>query len=108
MGKTNIEDWVANYRRRKWRFAERAVKQRDHCKAKWTEVLLQWSPVILLDGFRRPGRPSLRFDDEIRQYIEYVYGDLGENWMSVASDEDTWKLLENDFVAQRWNTHGDF
>ena len=80
-----MEGWHHMYRRRKWRFAGRVVRQTGN---RWSTRAVHWVPC---NGHgRRPGRPFIRWSDDIANYA-------GGNWADVAADTEWWAVLEEGF-----------
>ena len=81
-----IENWVRQYRRKKWRMAGRLATAED---GRWSQKILTWRP--LSGAGRCPGRPKLRWADALERYA-------GGDWVSTAADPSQWRLLEDGFV----------
>ena len=82
----NLEDWVVNHRRRKWRFAGRVARCAD---ARWSKRMLTWIPVLAAG--RGAGHPHTRWDDCIVRLA-------GGDWPKHARDENLWSLLSEAYV----------
>ena len=82
----NMEDWVAQFRRRKWTFAGKAVRQTDD---RWSKLVLSWCPNH--GAGREKGRPKTIWSDDI-------IGVVGGDWMDAAFDEDSWECLKFGYV----------
>ena len=87
-GNHRMKDWIAESRRRKWRFAGEVARKTD---GRWTKTILSWKPCF---GFgRAPGRPKTRWSNDLVQFA----GDL---WQNVAEDGHFWACLEEGFVTR--------
>jgi len=105
LGKAGIEDWVCAYRRRKWRFAGYTAQDQEN---KWSLQTLRWAEDRRQDlqtggRGRKRGRPKTRWADEIAAYVDNLFGTGKKNdWLSIASEAPSWKLMEADFVQGKW------
>ena len=84
----DIENWVAGYRRRKWRLAGRLARQTDE---RWSTKLLELRPCRGLGRSR--GHPRTRWADHIEALA-------GGNWKEIAMDISQWDLLEKGLVLK--------
>ena len=71
--KLNIQNWTTRARAAKWKWARQIA---SHGPDRWTRKLLFWEPEFFFDGtrgltHRRQGRPSLRWIDEIRNFVQH-------------------------------------
>ena len=79
-------EWVAECRRRKWRYVGKLAVIQDE---RWSVEILSWKPV---HGHGRcAGRPLTRWSDSIEKYV-------GGDWFNVAKDCALWRTLEDGFV----------
>jgi len=53
-----------------------------------------------LEGYRPPGRPSHRWEDNIKMDLQEV-GCGGVDWIELAQDKDRWRALVNAIVNLR-------
>ena len=83
-----VADWVAEQRRRKWRWAGHVMRRTD---SRWSRRIVQWLP---LGGQRRPGRPTTRWEDALETFANR----LGFRWENEALDQKDWKRWEATFV----------
>jgi len=91
MHSMGYEDWVAGYRRQKWRFAGRAARAQDQ---RWTKRILHWKPFFRCVPWRHAGHPCARWDDKIVKLA-------GGYWMQIAQDEELWQVSELEFVKPK-------
>ena len=81
-----MDDWVIQYRRRKWRFVGKTARCDDK---RWSQIILNWTPNF---GFGRSrGAPKTRWSDQL---VKFAGGD----WMSHAQNEDQWCSSEDIFA----------
>jgi len=52
------------------------------------------------EGKRPFGRPRLRWEDNIKIYLQEV-GCGGIDWMDLAQDRDSWRALRNEVMSLR-------
>lgn len=69
MKKLHLGDWVAQQRRRKWRWASRLATTETDA---WMTIALRWNPTLDTkhNNQRRQGRPKTRWTDDIRKHIQ--------------------------------------
>lgn len=84
---TQVEDILAQIKRKKWRWAGHVMRRIDN---RWTTRTTEWVP---RDGIRSKGRPKTRWIDEIRKFG-------GKEWTRAAQDRDGWRSLGEAFVLQ--------
>jgi hypothetical protein len=90
--KAGLVDWVEEQRRRKWRWAGHVARRDD---GRWSRRLLRWEPH---GGRRSWGRPALRWEDTICQFMR----NKGEAWLEAAQDRFKWSSWEDEFASARW------
>ena len=81
-----METWLQKHRRKKWSLAGRLARAED---GRWSGKALIWTPV--LEGWRAPGRPRLRWSDSIERFA-------GGGWVNLAKDKELWAILEQGYV----------
>ena len=93
----DIPCWVEEARKRKFQWAGHIARLED---GRWTRKVLDWTP----DGRRLRGRPVLRWVDSLRAFFREICGQAqgDSNWMGFAHCRESWKLLTQDYVQQRW------
>jgi len=80
-------EWVAEHRRRKWRFAGKLSRVTD---GRWSSLILNWKPH---EGHGRcAGRPCTRWTDQLEAFA-------GGDWMTMAADLETWQSAEDVFAS---------
>ena len=84
--KCGLEDWCVGYRRRKFRFAGKMVRQSD---GRWSGAAVDWIPNGG-DG-RKRGRPTTRWTDDFVKLC-------GGGWKGSAQDPELWGALEEGFL----------
>ena len=84
---TQVEDILAQIKRKKWRWAGHVMRRSDN---RWTTRTTEWVP---RDGIRSKARPKTRWIDEIRKFG-------GKEWTRAAQDRDGWRSLGEAFVLQ--------
>ena len=82
-----MKDWIAEARRRKWRFAGQLARRTDN---RWSSVLISWIPSW--GPGRSKGRPRTRWSDQIEKYA-------GGNWQEIALNDSHWAVLEEGFAS---------
>ena len=86
-----VSDWVTNQREIKWSWAGHVARRWD---GRWSAAVLNWTPA----GIRKVGRPRIRWDQRICDFVE-TYVELDpESWMALAQDREAWKALKEDFA----------
>ena len=95
MARLQIENWVAAYKRTKWRWARRLSELPSE---RWTTVASNWTPALDLRTYRSVGRPKLRWTDDIEACLcSSGYGNV--QWQMLARDGRLWESLEAAFVG---------
>ena len=84
----DMKNWVAESRRRKWRFAGQLARRTDK---RWSSLLVAWVPAY--GPGRSPGRPFTRWTTDFERLA-------GGDWMKVAHDENLWRHLQDGFVQR--------
>ena len=105
--KLHVECWVAQVRRKRWKWAQRVSSL---CADRWAKVAAQWKPELHFDGLqcrarRRQARPKHRWDDDLNVLARQVLGQ-DSNWMALADDKKHWDELEERFVKGEWRETG--
>ena len=100
--KLNLQSWVTKARAAKWKWARQVA---CHEADRWTHRALFWDPEIHFDGLRRrahgkPGRPNLRWLDQIVQFIQYHHETM--RWEEIATNADVWDELAESFCQGCW------
>jgi len=97
MKAVGVTDWVAEQRRRKWRWAGHVLRRTD---GRWTRKVLDWRP----DGVRRQGRPVTRWTDSLANYLgQCMVGfDDVASWEVLAADKEGWEACTEDFCSSLW------
>ena len=80
-----LDDWVRQYRRRKYRFAGQVAR---HTDGRWTGAVVQWTPTS--GRGRDRGRPYTRWSDDLARFA----GD----WAQEALDAQAWADAEEGFL----------
>ncbi|GBP27588.1 hypothetical protein EVAR_102840_1 [Eumeta japonica] len=70
----------------KWRWTGHMLREE---KEKWTRLITEWYP---RGNKRSKGRQHKRWEDDIKQIAR-------AKWTRIARDRETWKSLEEAFVA---------
>ena len=86
--KGKVSDWVAEQRRRKWRWAGHVMRRTDN---RWSRLIVHWLPN---GGQRRRGRPTTRWEDALESFAKRS----GFRWEKEALDQNDWKRWEATFV----------
>ena len=97
MQKLNIPEWVQEQRRQKWRWAGKMMRSTDE---KWSKKVLDYTP----DSRRPRGHPKARWTEALDEICRKVLGEERQCqgiWSTMAQQEETWNLLENDFLNYR-------
>ena len=93
MDNLNIENWICQYRRRKWRFAgQLACGNHD----KWSYKALHWMPEFGPRAARCQGRPRTRWGDPFSKLTLSTFGT--DDWLGVARDCSLWRAMEEQFI----------
>ncbi len=87
--KGNVEDWVTEQRRRKWRWAGHVSRRTD---GRWSTRMLYWLPH---SGARERGRPATRWEDDLKEFAAIK----GAKWYTLAKDRGVWDGFEEEFVS---------
>ena len=96
MDAVNIENWVAHYRRLKWRWAGQLVRD-SH--GKWSQKVLLWLPECEVGAQRCQGRPRMRWDDCLAEHVAHTCVKK-DDWKAVARDAETWSAMEDAFAQK--------
>ena len=91
MRKFGVPDWVEEAHKRKFRWAGQVARCTDR---RWTREVLEWSAT----GSRRRGRPVMRWTDSLNKFFQQPSLSSALCWITIASDEDSWHSLEEDYV----------
>ena len=93
MRQFNVQDWLEEQRRRKWKRAGKVAGRSDEG---WTHEIAKWDP----EEVKVRGRPKTRWSDEINAYLCTVTGSehRGSDWLRVAVDRKRWQSYEDKFV----------
>ena len=89
MQKFNIQGWVEEAHRRKYRWAGRVAQCSDD---RWTKNVLTWST----EGSRRAGRPEMRWTNSLNNFFGEDSGNI--TWMTLAEDTNFWNDFEESYV----------
>ena len=81
-----MNDWIAQYRRRKLIFAGKVARQEDN---RWSNLVLDWKPGNCRG--REPGRSKTRWDDDM---VAFAGGD----WKDIAKNTEYWDMLMPAFI----------
>ena len=90
-----VDDWVKKQKQAKWARAGQVLKLDGH---RWSKRVLLWDPATEACNFRRVGRPTLRWDESFNKCVQHFYGLEAADWKDVALDDETWNLLENEYL----------
>ena len=95
--KLNIEDWLSQQRRRKWRWAARIA---NHDSTRWTRRVLNWLPeydeVRKKVRTRRQGHPRKRWEDDLTSFLAKAHP-APSHWTYMAATS-TWDELEDEYI----------
>ena len=91
MRRFDVPDWVEEAHKRKFRWAGQVARCTDR---RWTREVLEWSAT----GSRRRGRPVMRWTDSLNKFFQQPSLSSGLCWLTLASDEDSWLSLKEDYV----------
>ncbi|GBP81979.1 Intraflagellar transport protein 80 homolog [Eumeta japonica] len=84
--KTKFKNAHSVCKKLKWRWTGHMLREK---KEKWTRLITEWYP---RGNKRSKGRQHKRWEDDIKQIA-------GAKWTRIARDRETWKSLEEAFVA---------
>lgn len=84
---TGVQDIVCKIKKLKWQWAGHIARTADD---RWTKIVTEWIP---LQGKRKQGRPSTRWEDDIRKF-------LGVTWMREANNRIKWCQQGEAFIQQ--------
>lgn len=84
---TGVQDIVCKVKKLKWQWAGHIARTTDD---RWTKIVTEWIP---LQGKRKQGRPSMRWEDDIRKF-------LGVTWMRQANNRKKWCQHGEAFIQQ--------
>ncbi|GBP78794.1 hypothetical protein EVAR_65303_1 [Eumeta japonica] len=84
--KTKFKNVHSVCKKLKWRWTGHMLREE---KEKWTRLIMEWYP---RGNKRSKGRQHKRWEDDIKQIA-------GAKWTRLARDRETWKSLEETFVA---------
>ena len=90
--RANLNNWVVESRRRKWRWAGHVARRHDK---RWSHEVLEWTPA---NGSRNQGGKRTRWVDDINAYFYFHFSSTPEDWLLIAQDQETWKQHENKFA----------
>ena len=98
----NIQSWVFRARAAKWNWAQRVA---SHGTDRWAHKVLSWDPMYFCDGphsqaHRPPGRPKLRWVDEIIQYT-HICHDIAQ-WNDLTANAHAWFDLTDKLCQGSW------
>ena len=96
-----VDDWVADQRRRKWRWA---AKTATDTVPKWNVKALLWKPELdsRYNARRRPGRPMTRWTDDLTKFcnehapLQHTDCNNNENYTLHPSHYYNGSSYEND------------
>eukprot|EP00973_Karenia_brevis_P010167 1376616-Karenia_brevis.AAC.1 len=69
----NLDRWATAARKRKWACACRVAFEMQTAMSKWSHVLLNWQPNARSNACRSQGRPVLRWEDHLTEFLEFAY-----------------------------------
>jgi hypothetical protein len=95
LSKCNIEDWVTLCRRQKWQWGSKVANMSWE---RWAFQAARWQPSWRVKAKRPPGKPKLRWEDAIKQFL--VSQDIQKDWLDVASDVSMWRDMEDAFCRE--------
>jgi Reverse transcriptase (RNA-dependent DNA polymerase) len=84
---SGVQDIVCRIKQLKWQWAGHIARQIDN---RWTKIVTEWIP---LQGKRKQGRPTTRWEDDIRKF-------LGVTWMRKARNRKEWCQQGEAFIQQ--------
>ena len=84
---TGVQDIVCRMKKLKWQWAGHIARTTDD---RWTKIVTEWIP---LQGKRKQGRPSMRWEDDIHKF-------LGVTWMREAKNRKVWCQHGEAFIQQ--------
>ena len=92
---TGIEPWVTQWKRRKWRWAAKAMEAGSE---KWTKIATLWQPVLHSSrpAGRRQARPRRRWDQDFVDFFANR-GGTETNWKIMAQNPRDWENLVDEF-----------
>ena len=88
-----MDDWVTGQRLRKWRLAGHTSRRMD---GRWSTFMLDWCPSR---GKRSRGHPDLRWNDDIREFVNSLGLSNDITWRDLADNREGWALLAHDFAS---------
>ena len=85
MRKLKLDDRITVHRRRKWNWAQKLALRQDF---DWTVEALQWDPTLdsHLNARRRPGRPKIRWTDDIQQHLRRTTASTSQHHTTQHAD----------------------
>jgi hypothetical protein len=100
--KVNVHCWVSQARSAKWKLAHRIF---NHSSDRWTYKSLFWDPQLCFDGsfsraHRKQSRPSLRWIDDINQFMKARHGSM--SWLQLVENSNDWYQSLDDFCDGGW------
>ena len=97
MNNLQIDSWIVTWRRKVWRYAARVAAMSPD---KWASKVLTWrAEEDARARGRRPGRPQLRWSDEINSFLrDRGHHSEGTGWLVHACEHDLWSSLEDIFA----------
>ena len=96
----NITDWVVTHRSRKWQWA---LQVTNHPSSRWTKKVASWEPQLhsTRTQRRKQAHPRRRWNDDIQQFLQQN-GIVAQSWVQVATDNDKWTTLEQEYINGEW------
>ena len=67
------------------------LKVANMSRERWAFQAARWQPSWSVKAKRPPGKPKLRWEDAIKQFL------ISKDWLDVASDACMWRGLEDAF-----------
>ena len=94
--KANIEEWSAQWRRRKWKWD---VKLADPENGKWSATITKWQPWLHSQYLcsRRQARPKRRWDQDFLDYLKSD-GTQTKEWFHLAREKKWWTAQTDAFA----------
>ena len=87
MKQHGLEYWVATQRRWKWRWAGHVARMPDE---RWAKAALLWAPS---HGSRRVGRPCLRWEDSLENFVTSYDAEEIVPWYILAQSQEHWQSM---------------
>ena len=90
-----VETWPKKHLRHKYRYVGRVLQKAGDLPAR----VLNWDPTSTDETARRPpGRPALRWDDDLMPFAAERFP--GRPWFHVAANPAEWNAEEHSFLAK--------